>query len=246
MKFIDYFAMDEEYKKIFAINPEEMYLKLKNRMKNEDEININFKTWLESNIQKIPQNILKDLFTLLYDNVNKIKGIRPIIVGYLNVNGKNIKVVVDDVKYGEFDPDNNILYVSYIENNGVVDLDQMRRLMNHEVGHAIGKWKGTTQEYKDIFKNNAEYMTDAQKEIYFTEPVEFDAICSEMESEIRSTIEINNNKERVIKLLEDWLKNDKLLIFIGKEILNIWRKHPLLYRKLKLRIFKLYKELKLK
>lgn len=230
----------------FSINEEERRKRIELKICCENEININFKTWLESNIQKIPQKVLDDLFVLLYDNVDKIKGVRPIVIGYLNINGKNIKVVVDDVKYGEFDPDNYILYVSYIENNGVVDLGQMLKLMNHEAGHAMGKWKGTTQEYKDIFKNNVEYMTDDQKEIYFTEPIEFDAICSGMEADIRLAIETNiDNKEKISKILEGWLRNNNSpLTFIKREILNIWSNHPVLYKKLKLRIYKLYKELK--
>ena len=89
-------------------------------------------------------------------------------------------------------------------------------------------------------------MTDDQKEIYFTEPIEFDAICSGMEADIRLAIETNiDNKEKISKILEGWLRNNNSpLTFIKREILNIWSNHPALYKKLKLRIYKLYKELK--
>jgi hypothetical protein len=76
-----------KYEGYFSFNEDEMRKKIEYKRDCENEININFKTWLESNIQKIPQKVLDDLFVLLYDNVDKIKGVRPIVVGYLNVNG---------------------------------------------------------------------------------------------------------------------------------------------------------------
>jgi hypothetical protein len=229
---------------------EEIYKEMEDERNIKNEININFKIWLESNIQKIDPDILRNLYSLL-EKLHKLNGIKPINLGYLDVNGNEVKVIVVEDRRGAFDPVDNTLYIRYVEKNGVMDLENMKREARHEVGHAIDKkqsseeWKGISQEYRDIFKNNPGYMTAAQKDIYFTELVEFDAICSEAEAEIRHVIKNKTmSKERAIEILGNWLKNDdNQLFFIKKEILNIWKEHPLLYRKLKLRIYKLHKEL---
>jgi hypothetical protein len=46
-------------------------------------------------------------------------------------------------------------------------------------------------------------------------------------------------------MLEDWLRDsDKPFQFMKKDIIKIWQNHADLYKKFKLRIYKLYKELK--
>jgi len=210
---------------------------------------MSFKTWMESSFQYItPEmeeqfNVIKDKFI---SHKNSIKIAHqyhskfPLVE--IKINGEKIKVLAGyDIYRSHYNDKTKTIFISYNE-----DQEIMIKQLWHEFGHVADPkyrsptWGGPSERYKQDPQTNVELFN------YSKEPIEFDAIGTNIAYSLEKSFLSGKKKERerMIAGLEMWLKIGGEFPYISSDVFEKWRTKPTLWKKFQSRIWNLAQKLK--
>ena len=210
---------------------------------------MSFKMWVESHFQYITPEI-KEQFNAIKDKFTSHKNSIKIAhqyhskfpLGEVKINGVKIKVLVGyDASRAYYDGKAKKIFVPYDE-----DVEKMEKWLWHELGHAVDpkyvspKWGGTSDRYKQ------DPQTDVELFNYAKEPIEFDAIGTNIAYSLEKSFFSGNrqDRERMISGLETWLKTGGEFPYISSDVFEKWQTKPTLWKKFQSRIWNLAQKLK--
>lgn len=216
-----------------------------------------FKLWLESKFIKIPDDVVEQIVKLAEGDINSALEIykmatfspKTLFVGTIVFNENIINIILTKQNVAYFDKDDSSIYIPFSSKS----IQHILNFSFHELGHVadpkIQKDKGISDYYKKIAQKLN--RTDAEQSSYVKEPVEFDAIGSNIDTIIKREFEklkSIDEKERLIINLENWLKYNGEFPYKNNnfDFFDIWKTNKTLWKKLKQRVFNLTLELKAK